>query len=159
MMNQTGIQQFEAILEKHPELDATYISVPFSVPEIYGTKGQVKVKATINNVEFRGLLAAMGTGSHVLGIRKELRNKMGITFGDVVTVKLERDLEPRTVTIPEDLDELLNQEPDLKKRFLKMAYTHQNEYVQHLEDAKKPETRQRRLEKIMRELQNERIRK
>src|SRR5688572_18043141 len=149
MPNKSGIHQFEAILEKHPELDASYLTLPFSVPEIFGTKGQVKVKVAINGVEFRGSLAPMGTGSHVLGIRKELRNKMGITFGDIVKVNLERDLEQRTITIPKDLDDLLNQEPELKVRFQKMAYTHQKEYVQHLEEAKKPETRHRRLEKTL----------
>src|SRR5687767_4053063 len=149
MANKSGIQQFEAILEKHPELDASYLTFPFRVPEIFGTKGQVKVKVAINGIEFRGSLVSMGTGSHVLGIRKELRNKMGITFGDLVKVKLEPDLEPRTVTIPEELKDLLNQEPELKEKFQKMAYTHQREYVQHLEEAKKTETRQRRLEKTL----------
>lgn len=149
MAIQTGIMEFEAILEKHPEMDAFYLTFPFSVPEIFGSKGQIKVKVTINGVEFRGSLAPMGTGSHVLGIRKELRNKMRITFGNLVSVKLERDMEPRTVEIPEDLEALLSQEPELKARFQKMAYTHQKEYVQHLEDAKKPETRQRRLIKTL----------
>ena len=152
MANPTSDMQFEAILEKHPEMDASYLTFPFWVPEIFGTKGQVKVIATINDIEFRGSLAPMGTGYHVLGIRKELRNKMGITFGDVVMVKLEPDLEPRTVTIPEDLNNLLIQEPALREKFQKMAYTHQKEYVQHLEDAKKPETRQRRLEKMKEKL-------
>ena len=156
MTKQAETQQFEVILEKHPELDASYITFPFSVSEMYGTKGQVKVKATINGIEFRGSLAPMGTGSHVLGIRKELRNKMGISFGEMVTVKLESDLEPRTVTIPEDLEVLLNQEPELKKRFQKMAYTHQKEYVQHLEEAKKPETRHRRLTKTIEMLRKNR---
>lgn len=144
--------QFTAIIEKHPDMDASYVTIPFNVPEVYGTKGQVKVKATIDTYELRGSLAPMGGGSHVLGIRKEIRHAIGKTFGDEVEIKLERDTEPREVKIPAELNELLGQNPKAKYAFDKLSFTHRNEYVNWIEEAKKPETRQRRLEKTIEKL-------
>src|SRR5688572_12629983 len=107
-MNTNTFQEFSAIIEQHKDMDAAYVTFPFSVPEIYGTKGQVKIIATFDGVEYQGSLAPMGTGCHVLGIRKEIRKKIGKTFGDEVQVTIKPDLEPRTVTIPSDLQEILN---------------------------------------------------
>jgi len=148
-MHTPAIQAFEAILEKHPGMDASFFTVPFSVQEVYGTKGQVKVKVTINGFTFPGLLAPMGKGFHALGIRKELRQKTGITFGDEVLIKLESETEPREIAVPADLEALLSKNPESKIKFEKLAYTHRREYVQWIEEAKKPETRQRRLEKML----------
>jgi hypothetical protein len=144
--------RFTAVIEKHPDLDASYLTVPLNVPEIFGTKGQVKVKIWVEGYEFRGLLSPMGGACHLLGIRKEIRTAIGKTFGDLVDVTLERDLEPRTVSLPPDLEEFLNQNPTAKAAFDKLSFTHRNEHVKALEEAKKPETRQRRLQKIIEKL-------
>lgn len=151
-MKQAETIQFTAIIEKHPGMDASYVTIPFSVPEVYGTKGQVKVKAMIDTYELRGSLAPMGGGCHVLGIRKEIRNAIGKTFGDEVEIKLEPDTEPREVKIPTDLNELIGLNPKAKHAFDKLSFTHRNEYVNWIEEAKKPETRQRRLEKTIEKL-------
>ncbi len=149
MTKPTELLQFEAVIEKHPDLNAAYITIPFKVQEVFGSKGQVKIKATINGKPFRASLAPMGGGNHVLGLRKELREMLGINFGDVVMVKLEHDHEPRIIAVPEDLQTILTHHPELNAAFEKLAYTHRREYVLWIEEAKKPETRQRRLEKTL----------
>src|SRR5688572_18428077 len=151
-MNTTKFQEFSAIIEQHKDIDAAYVTIPFSVPEVYGTKGQVKIVATFDGVEYRGSLAPMGNGCHVLGIRKEIRNAIGKSFGNEVRVTVKPDLEPRTVTIPSDLQEILNDNPEAKHAFEKLSFTHRKEYVNWIEEAKKPETRQRRLEKTIEKL-------
>src|SRR5690606_37223624 len=95
---------FTASIEQHKNMDAAYVIVPFNVKEVFGTKGQVKVKATFDGFEYRGSLAPMGDGYHVLGIRKDIRKAIGKSFGDVVDVKIERDLEPRMVNILPELE-------------------------------------------------------
>jgi Domain of unknown function (DUF1905) len=73
---------FTAILEQHESgMDAAYVSIPFSVEEVYGTRGQVKVKALFDKQPYRGVLANMGTGCHAIGVRKETqRNALLISL-------------------------------------------------------------------------------
>jgi hypothetical protein len=140
------------VTEKHtfaaPIKDAggggAYVEVPFDVEAAFGSK-RPKVKALIGGVPYRGTLTRMGTECHVLGIRKEIREQTGKTFGDEVTISLELDTEPRVVEIPVELAEALRIEPEMEAYFRSLAYTHQREYVEFINEAKKPETRTRRV--------------
>ena len=142
-------QEFEAVIEKPPKTPGAYIVIPFDVREVYGTKGRVQVKATFDGHPYRGSIAPMGGGRHVLGVRKEIQQMIGKTRGDRVKVVIEQDIEPRVVTVPKDLQMLLDENPRGKAFFEKLSYTHQKEYVNWIESAKKEETRQRRLEKSL----------
>ncbi len=126
-----------------------YVEIPFDVEEAYGTRGQVKVKATFDGHPYRGSIAPMGGGRHILIVRKDVQKAIGKTIGDTVQVALERDTEPRTVAVPEDFQAALEQNPMAKAIFEKFAYTHRKEYVQWIESAKKPETRRRRIQKAV----------
>ena len=152
MNQEPGVSSFVATIEQHKAMDAAYVTVPFNVAEVFGTKGQVKVKAYFDGYEYRGSLAPMGGGCHVLGIRKDIRKAIGKTFGDLVDVKVERDLEPRKVTIPEELEAQFSLNPEAKAAFDKMAFTHQREHAHYVDEAKKPETRQRRALKTIENL-------
>ena len=133
-------------------MDAAYVIIPFNVAQVYGTKGQVKVKAFFNGYEYRGSVVPMGGGNHVLGIRKDIRKAINKTVGDEIEVKLERDLEPRQVTIPPELEAAFNENPEARSAFEKLAFTHQREHVAYITEAKKPETRLRRTEKTITQL-------
>jgi hypothetical protein len=125
-----------------------YVEVPFDVEEAFGSK-RPKVKAMIEGISYRGTLMRMGTECHILGILKDIREQIGKTFGDEVTITLEPDAEPRLVEIPEDLLKELQQEKEAKAFFDKLSYTHQKEYVRWVEEAKKVETRQNRILKTI----------
>jgi uncharacterized protein YdeI (YjbR/CyaY-like superfamily) len=62
---------------------------------------------------------------------------------------LDRDTEPRTVETPPDLATALKRAPAAARVFDKLSNSHRKEYVQWIEEAKKPETRARRLEKTI----------
>src|SRR5690242_10213073 len=81
-----------------------YVRIPFDVEQAFGRK-RVKVKALIEGAPYRGLLVRMGMKdhSHILVILKDIREKIGKSFGDKVKVALEEDLEPRIVEMPSDL--------------------------------------------------------
>ncbi|KAA9345870.1 YdeI/OmpD-associated family protein [Adhaeribacter soli] len=143
------LQEFTAVLEQHGSMNASYITLPFSVSEVYGKKGNVKIRCTFDGYPYRGSLSPIGNNEHILIVIKEVRQAINKTFGDPVMVRIWPDLELRTVQIPEDLEAALQDLPDLKQTFDKMSYTHQKEYVKWIEEAKKPETRQRRLEKTV----------
>ncbi len=125
------------------------ISIPFDVRAVYGTGGQVKVKATFDGEPYRGSIAPMGGGRHAIGVSKAIRVAIGKEVGDTVKVTLERDTEPRTVEVPGDLVAALRKSKTARERFDKLSYTHRREYARWIEEAKKQETRERRVAKAI----------
>lgn len=152
-------QAFTAILEKPDDgMDTAYIPIPFDVKEVYGTNGQVKVKALFDGYPYRGVLANMGTGCHVILLRKDVRQAIKKQVGDSVNVILEKDTDERTVEIPQELQKTLAKHPKAKGFFDTLSYTNRKEYAVWIRDAKKDETRQKRLkdtiEKLLKGLKN-----
>ena len=148
-MNSKKIK-FSASIIQHKDMNAAYVEFPFSAEELFGKKGQVKVKAVFDKtVEYQGSLANMGTGNHCLGLTQAVRKKLGKNFGDQVEVELWQDLEERTVEIPADVQEILKENPTAKELLEKMSYTHRKEYIRWITDAKKPETRENRKSKMI----------
>ena len=90
-------QTINVKLEKHEKLDATGITIPFDVEEIFGAK-RVPVKATVNGAEYRGTIVRMG-GKYMLGIPKVFREAAGVKAGDNIVVTLQKDVEERIVAI------------------------------------------------------------
>jgi bifunctional DNA-binding transcriptional regulator/antitoxin component of YhaV-PrlF toxin-antitoxin module len=144
-------QIFDARLEKHPNLEATGITVPFDVEKIFGAK-RVPVKVKVNGADYRGSVVRMG-GKYMLGIPKVFRDAAGIKAGDTITVEMERDTEERTVEIPKDFEDAMKKAGVLD-RFSKMSFTHRKEYVLSVNEAKREETRIRRIEKNIEMLRN-----
>src|SRR5690349_17616414 len=144
---------FTAILEQHESgMDAAYVSIPFNVEEVYGTKGQVKVKAWFDKQPYRGVLANMGTGCHVIGVRKEIRQAIEKKIGDPIDVELELDTEERVVEIPDDLKKALAKNQKAKGFFDTLSFTNRKEYAVWISSAKKEETREKRLHDTIQKL-------
>jgi len=125
-----------------------FVEVPFDVEKEFGSK-RPKVKTLIEGVPYRGILTRMGTECHILGIRKEIREQVGKTFGDELTITVEPDTEPRLIEIPKDLLKELKKDKEADALFHKLSYTHQKEYVTWITEAKKEETRQNRIVKTI----------
>lgn len=140
-------QTFTVVLEKHPSLNATGITIPFDVEKVFGAK-RVPVRAVVNGVEYRGTIARMG-GSYMLGIPKAFRDAAGISAGEHIVVTLEKDELPRVVALPADLAEALKNDKRAAEAWEKLSFTHKKEYVTAIEEAKRPETRARRLAKTI----------
>lgn len=130
-----------------------FVEVPFDVEAAFGSK-KPKVKATIEGVPYRGILTRMGTDYHMLIILKSIRERIGKTFGDEVKIIVEADMEPRVVEVPPELQKQFKVEKEAKAFFEKLSYTHQREYVTYITEAKKPETRVRRVEQTIEMLNN-----
>lgn len=125
-----------------------FVRIPFDVEQAFGRK-RVPVRATIDGEPYRGALVRIGEPCHILGVLKEIRQKIGKGFGDEVEVTLEEDAAPRVVEIPEDFQQALEQEPLAKAAFGKMPYTHQKEYVNAILEARRDVTRQSRIARTM----------
>lgn len=141
-------QEFEVILKKPEDIDGAYFIVPFNVPEVYGTKAQVKVRGTIDGYSYRGSIANMGEG-HCMVVKKEIREAIGKSGGDTVKVVMEIDTEPRIVIVPEDFQQALENNAKAKEIFDSFSYTHKKEYVEWINSAKKQETRENRMKKAV----------
>jgi molecular chaperone DnaK (HSP70) len=142
------IFKFKAKLLQHDNMDATYVIFPYDVKENFGT-ARVKVKVKFDGEPYRGSLVPMGLkeGYPIL-LRKDIRTKINKSVGDFVNVELEQDLEERIVEVPDDFEKALKKSK-LKNVFEQMSYTHRKEYVNSVLDAKKPETRLKRIEKSL----------
>ena len=88
-------------------------------------------------------------GKSFIGVRKSHRDGAGIAPGDEVDVTIAADDAPRTVTPPPDLQKALAKNKAARAAWEALAFTHQREHAEALADAKKPETRARRLEKTL----------
>ncbi|GAB3587302.1 YdeI/OmpD-associated family protein [Hymenobacter daeguensis] len=141
--------EFEAVLEASGDTGGVYVVVPFSVKEVYGTKGRVPVQATFDGYPYQGSIVPMGDGYHALLILKQIRKAIDKTVGDTVRVTMSRDTAERKLEAPADLAALLADAPKAAAYFNKLAYTHQREYVRWLDGAKRPETRTRRLAEVV----------
>jgi hypothetical protein len=139
--------QFKALIEDAGEGGA-YVSVPFDIIGAFGKK-RVKVVATIDGVAYRGSLVRMGGACHLLPVLKEIRANIGKNIGDEVVVEVVEDVEPRLVQVPDDLLKVLSENAGAESFFASLSYTHQKEYVQWIEAAKKDETRQRRIQRAL----------
>ena len=149
-----SIQTFEAVLEKPEDIDTLFIRVPFSVPEVWGAKGLIRVCGTIDDIPFRKAAdqvikrLGQGAGGHAILLDKSFRATLGKKAGDTVQVVVKPDDEPRTVDIPDDFATALTA-AHLLPAFERLAYTHRKEYVVWINDAKKIETRNSRIEKAI----------
>lgn len=141
-------QKFQVKLFKDENSSGVGFIVPFNVQEVYGSRAQVRVRGTIDGHPFRSAIAPMGGGTHVMPIKKSLRETIGKADGETVNVVMEKDTEERVVSVPPELEEAL-QRAGLKEKFTALAYTHRREYAEWVEGAKKPETRARRIEKTV----------
>ena len=82
------IYEFDAEIMKVPDIDGAYIEFPYDVREEFG-KGRVKVTAEFDGVQYDGSLVRMKTVKHIIGLRKDIRTKIGKQAGDVVHVKIK----------------------------------------------------------------------
>lgn len=124
--------------------NTTGIRVPDDLVEALGGGRRPKVVATLGDYSFRTSIALMG-GAFWLGVSAQHRANAGLAAGDPIDVRVELDDAPRTVDVPDDLAAALEVVAGARAAFDAMSYTHRKEWVRSIEDAKKPETRDRRI--------------
>jgi uncharacterized protein YdeI (YjbR/CyaY-like superfamily) len=128
--------------------------VPFDAKAEYGS-ARAPVRCTINGVEYRSRLSVYD-GTTYLGLRKDVREAARVSVGDDVQVTMELDDEPREVEVPPALAAALAGDAAARGAYERLSFTHRKEYAQWLAEAKRPETRERRVRKAI-EMLNEGI--
>ena|SRR5579872_5128 len=130
-----------------------YVLFPFDTEKEFSTKGKVPVNATFNGAPYKGSLVKYGNPQHMLGVLKGIREQIGKEPGDTIDVEIWKDEETRTVDVPAEFQELMKKE-GLLPFFEGLSYTHRKEYCRWITEAKKEETRTKRLEKAIDMLKN-----
>ena len=121
------------------------VPVPREVATSLRLKGMPKIKAVIAGQPYRGSLMPMGDGTYCLGVLKSIQEAAGIDFGDTVAVSLELDTAPRVVEPPPDLGRAIAGNQKMAAAWDKLSFTNKKEMAFSLTEAKKPDTRKRRL--------------
>ena len=142
--------QFSATLELNGKT-ATGIEVPPEIVEALGGGKRPSVRVTLGSHTYRTTVATMG-GRFLIPVSAEVRAAAGVAAGDELEVTIVLDDQPRVVTPPDDLATALAADPAAQAAWEKLAYSHQKEHARAIEDAKTPETRQRRLAKAIEKL-------
>jgi hypothetical protein len=100
--------------------------------------------ATINGHRHRTTVTKM-RGEYLFGFSKAAREAAGLTAGDTVTFTLELDDAPREVQTPPALGHALDNDPAARQAYEALAFTHRKEFARWIAEAKKTETRDRRV--------------
>lgn len=141
---------FQSVLKRPEEKgDWTYLEIPLDLTAIFGKKGQIKVRGSLNEVPFYSVAMPHGDGTHYLIVSHATRVAAGMAVGDSVQVMLEGDTEVRQIIPPPDFANALEANPIAKEAFEALAYSHRKEYVEWIESAKKESTRQNRIQRAV----------
>lgn len=112
------LYEFDAEIKKVPDKDGAYIEIPFDVKEEFG-KGRVAVHVTFDGEPYDGQAVKMGTPCHIIGIRKDIRSKIGKQPGDMIHVTLkERDSEDQKFKTVEEYIE--NYDGEVRQRMISL---------------------------------------
>lgn len=125
---------------------ATGIEVPADVVEKLGAGKRPPVRVTINGYTYRTSIGVMG-GRCLIPVSADVRKAAGVAAGDELDVDLDLDTAPRVLAVPADLAQAMD--PDTRRFFDSLSYSRRQRFVLPIEQAKTPETRQRRIDKAL----------
>ena len=147
-----GTQTFTATLDHEDDGSGStgFFEVPAEVVDAIGQgKKRPPVVATINGFNLRTTISVYD-GRYFIPARKEVRATAGgIKHGDRVTIHMRLDDKPRVIEPPAELEKLLQKDSVARTAWDKLSLSHKKEYVQWIVEAKREETKARRLEQAI----------
>ncbi len=126
-----------------------YAEFPFDAFTTFGTRRAVPVKVSFDGEVYQLSLLPRGEGKHWIYVRKEIREKIGKNEGDEVQITVEKDEAPKVVKkIPDYVEWLLDNEPEMKKAFESLSNFYKKYWIQFIEETKNEETKVERINKL-----------
>lgn len=133
-----------AVVRPDARAGGHFVVVPFDPKVVFG-RARAPVKVTVNGHTFATTFAIYGGAAHI-GFNADVRAAAGIGPGDVVDLDVVADEDERVVEVPPDLQVILDDDAAAQAAWSALSYSHQKEHVDALDDAKRAETRARRLD-------------
>lgn len=125
---------------------------PYSALEHFGSKGNIPVCVTVDGHAFDHMLLPSKNG-HYLVYNEFIKQAVGKDIGDSVSVTLERDTKKRTLLMPAGMEQRLA-DAGVLTIFQSQPEYFKRELVQHIELAKKQETKENRIEALIKRLRD-----
>lgn len=145
----SATKRFEARLERMPSrLNWIIINIPFDTAKVWGLRGQIKVKGEMNGFAFRTSLFPTGSGRHILLVNKRMQKGAHAVAGSIARFQIELDNEERIVTIPDELQRILDQDRSLRRWYDKLNHSTRNDIANWITEPKSGAARMRRTEQI-----------
>jgi hypothetical protein len=141
--------EFEATIVQDGQ--SVFIQLPPDVVAALGPEKRPAVLVTLNGYTYRSTVAVYG-GRSYLGVRREIRQAAGVSPWQRLAVAVALDEQPRTVEVPDDLARELDRDAGARAAFARLSYTDQKECVGWIEGARRPETRRRRITRVVERL-------
>ena len=132
------------------KLGSGFIELPFDARKEFG-KVRAPVRVSINGYSYRSTIAVYG-GRYYVPVRRERRDAAGVQAGDIVRVTIAPDTDVRTVEPPPELAAALAKNDLARAQWENLSYTHKKEHAEAVLQAKKPDTRARRIQNLLKEL-------
>ena len=143
------MRRFEAALERmRSRLNWVIIRIPFDAAKVFGGRGQIKVRGTINGFSFRSSLFATSDGGHMLLVNKRMQKGARVTAGASAGFEIELDTEERAATIPERLEQILAEDRVFCGWYDQLNHSTRYEIAKWVNEPKSAEARGRRSEQI-----------
>jgi len=129
--------------ESRKDASASF-TLPFDTRDVWG-RAKVPVRVTINGYTWRSTVGNRG-GQQYIVVNAEARHNAGVRAGDLVTITFEPDTEKREIAVPIPLQRALGAK--LTQKLNSLSFTHKKEFIVWYSEAKKEDTRTRRVEKM-----------
>ena len=134
-----------------------FIPVTFDPKVLFG-KVRAPVRVRLNGYTYRSTIASMG-GTVCIPLRRSNREAAGLQGGETLDVEIALDTEKRIVSPPPDFVTALKAAPPAWERWQELSFSHQREYAEAITEARKPETRARRIANAVRTIRSRAARK
>lgn len=148
MADQVTVQEFDTVLEAVGGNNVAIV-VPDEVVAAFDRGKRPPVIVTVDGgYTFATTVGSMG-GRSLVSFNRETREQTGRGAGDTVSVRLELELGERVVEVPDDLASAVAGAPGAQAAWDALAPSKRKAHATSVADAKTPETRERRIAKIV----------
>jgi hypothetical protein len=115
--------------------------------KVFGSKTNIPVKGTIDNHPIEGTLQPRGDGSHWFPVKKDFRDSIGKSIGEMVDVVFENAV--LTHTEPDDLKKAISKSKKASAQWNNFTDSKKKYYITWIENAKQDATRKKRIKEAL----------
>ncbi len=144
--------EFDAQLQRlEGKMPWTVFYIPFSAKEAFDSNGRIYVKILLDDYPFEGILLPSKNGHYML-FNKDIQYTCHKKLGDIVHVKLEKNMDIKSVAIPDMMNQKLKEDKDLLQAFNALPHHLKKEEINKIMSAKKEETQIEIMDTLIKKL-------